>query len=69
MSAAPIPPECSAKKRLATVQARLALRGFQIRPCGMHGSYFVFGVTRARHCAEVEDVERFADELEVEATR
>jgi hypothetical protein len=69
VSAAPLSHECSAEKRLATVQARLALRGFQIRPCGLHGSYFVFGVTRARHCAEVEDVERFADELEEEALR
>lgn len=53
-------------KRLATVQARLAPLGYQMRPCALHGSFYVFGITRARHCAEVQDVEAFADQLEQE---
>ena len=57
------------EKRLATAQARLALRGYQIRPCAMHGSFFVFGSARSRHCAELQDVEQFVDELEQEAKR
>ncbi|MCV0438786.1 MAG: hypothetical protein K5880_09140 [Hydrogenophaga sp.] len=53
-------------KRLATVQARLALLGYQMRPCSLHGSWYVFGIARARHCAELQDVEVFAEELEQE---
>jgi hypothetical protein len=65
MSGAAFPTEVT-EKRLATAQARLALRGYQIRPCAMHGSFYVFGMARARHCAEVIDVEAFADQLEQE---
>lgn len=68
MSGASFPSEVT-EKRLATAQARLALRGYQIRPCAMHGSFFVFGSARARHCAELQDVEQFVDELEQEAKR
>jgi hypothetical protein len=49
-------------KRLATVTAQLALKGFQVYPVAT-GGYFVARWDRTKFCAAIEDLEAFAAQV------
>lgn len=56
------PTTASDAKRLATVQAKLALAGFQVRELRT-GGFWAWAISRARYCGELEDLEAFAHEV------
>jgi len=59
----PILPEAeNLGKRFATIQARLALRGYAVREC-TEGGWFVSRWNLAKFCRAIEDVEAFAREV------
>lgn len=49
-------------KRLATLKAQLALKGFQVHDL-VTGGYFVSAWHTTRFCPALADLEAFADEL------
>ena len=54
--------EALKQKRLATVTAQLALKGFQVHALAV-GGYFVARWNLCRYCAAVEDLEAFARQV------
>lgn len=49
-------------KRLATVKAQLALRGFAVRDVST-GGYFVAAWNLTKFCSAIEDLEIFAEQV------